>query len=134
MVEAAPDELTPLRLLGGLGMLLACQLAGEAAVALVRSQLPHTTFPGPVAGMFILLCMLLLRRQPAIATIKVGDSLLGVLSLLFVPSAVGIVQHVGLLASWGPQLIVAVLASTLLTLLITVATYLLAAQWIGDET
>ena len=134
MVEAAPDELTPLRLLGGLGMLLACQLAGEAAVALVRSQLPHMTFPGPVAGMFILLCMLLLRRQPAIATIKVGDSLLGVLSLLFVPSAVGIVQHVGLLASWGPQLIVAVLASTLLTLLITVATYLLAAQWIGDET
>ena len=125
--------LTPLSLLGGLGVLLTCQLAGEAAVALARSHLPHMTFPGPVAGMFFLLCVLVLVRRPAVATIAVGDGLLGVLSLLFVPSAVGIVQHVGLLAAWGPQLLLAVLISTLLTLLVTVATYLLAARWTGGE-
>jgi holin-like protein len=133
MAEPAPDGLTPLRLLGGLGVLLVCQLAGEAGVALVRSLWPQVNFPGPVAGMFILLCVLLLVRRPAVATIAVGDGLLGVLSLLFVPSAVGIVQHVGLLATWGPQLLLAVLVSTLLTLLVTVATYLLAARWTGDE-
>ena len=49
----------------------------------------------------------------------VSDGLLQTLSLLFVPAAVGIIQHVGLVRTYAVPIVTAIIVSTLLTLVIT---------------
>jgi Putative effector of murein hydrolase LrgA len=114
----------------GLGVLLACQLIGEIAVGLLRVYWPSFVFPGPVIGM-ILLLVILTRRRTAPGVMPVGDAMMGMFSLLFVPAAVGIVQHGSLVLQWAGPLAVALLLSTTLTLLVTVGTYLAVERWIG---
>ena len=118
----------PNGLVAGFALLVACQLAGEVGVGLLRQLWPAVVFPGPVAGMLLLLAILLLRPRPYGNVLAVANGLLGVLSLLFVPSAVGIIQHGEIIRAWGLPLLLAVLVSTLLTLLATVGTYLLVER------
>lgn len=103
-----------------IALLLVFQLAGEAtrhALAL--------PIPGPVLGMLGLLLALSLRgawrrwRHQAAAEVpaaleQVATTLLGHLSLLFVPAGVGVVTHLSLLASEAVPLGAALVASTLL--------------------
>ncbi|MCW5721605.1 MAG: CidA/LrgA family protein [Devosia sp.] len=118
----------------GFAMLLTCQLAGEVLVQLLHMLTQNTLFPGPVAGLMILLAVMVLRRDISPGVAKAGDGLIGVLSLLFVPSAVGIIRYGDLLVDWGVVLVIAVIVSTLLTLLATVGTYLwLSARYGGGE-
>jgi holin-like protein len=96
--------------IGGLTVLLVCQLAGETLARALALPVP-----GPVIGMALLFTALLLRRapepQPDVAA--VADGLLGQLGLLFVPAGVGVVLHLPLLArDWAP-LSLAILAGTL---------------------
>ena len=105
-----------------LALLLACQLAGEA---LVRAL--GIAFPGPVAGLFLLLGLLAWRGRrraaeseevpPALA--QVSSLLLGNLSLLFVPAAVGIVQHAELLRAHGLAILASIVISTAAALAVT---------------
>lgn len=114
----------PADMVSGFAVLLFCQLSGEAIVALIRLFAPGFAFPGPVIGMAILLIFLSFRKDEARAVLTVGTNLLGILSLLFVPSAVGIMQHGTLIQSWGLQLLVSVIISTILTLVVTVYAFL----------
>lgn len=120
-----------------LGLLLLCQLLGEA---LTRSlDLP---LPGPVIGMALMLGLLVYREKLAVATPKeLGDGtlektsngLLSNLSIMFVPAGVGVVQRLDLFAAHGIALLAALTISTVLALLATVATFRLIARRLGDS-
>jgi holin-like protein len=120
-------------MLRGLFLLLLFQLIGEV---LARSlALPA---PGPVIGLLALAVSLALwRRRSGEATDvdqtdlgKTANALLGALSLLFVPAGVGVVQYFDLLARYGVALGVALVVSTVLTLLATVGVFL----WVKQRT
>ena len=95
-------------------LLLTCQLAGEVIV--VASGVP---LPGPVVGMAILFCLLLLRGNVAPSLEKLSTGLLSHLSLLFVPAGVGVMLHADLLGAEMLPIAVSLVASTLITLLVT---------------
>jgi len=115
-------------LIEALAALLVCQLAGEAVVAWVALPVP-----GPVLGMvFLLLFLAAMRRVPGDIG-PVSQSLLGHLSLLFVPAAVGVVVHVDRLrAEWLP-ILVALLVSTILTIAVTAAVFRLVVRLTGGD-
>ncbi|MFD2646257.1 CidA/LrgA family protein [Devosia albogilva] len=130
MADLTAKPLKPADGVAGFALLVLCQLAGEALVQLLRLVTPSMIFPGPVAGMLLLLWLLTMigeRARPVIAT---ADGLLGILSLLFVPSAVGIMQYGGLIRDWGGPLLLAVLGSTILTLLVTVGAFIATEKWL----
>ncbi|MBX9739172.1 MAG: CidA/LrgA family protein [Beijerinckiaceae bacterium] len=119
-----------------LGLLLVCQLLGEIVAR--ASGLP---IPGPVLGMALMLALLLARDHlaPVIpaevrdgALERTSNAILANLSLLFVPAGVGVVQKLDLVAAHGAALLVALVVSTVLALLVTVATFRLIARWTGD--
>jgi holin-like protein len=102
-------------------VLLVCQLFGEALVHGLALPLP-----GPVAGMALLFLGLIWRGrkvagepqvpQPLAAT---SDALLRNLSLLFIPAAVGIVQHTAILRESGLAIAVSIIVSSVLAMTVT---------------
>jgi len=119
-------------MIASLGLILICQLVGEVIVR--GLSLP---IPGPVLGFMLLLVLLLLRDRFAMFSrgpLKDGGveqasrGLLAVLSLLFVPAGVGVVQKLHLLAEHGIAIIAALAISVVATLLATVATFLVASR------
>jgi putative effector of murein hydrolase LrgA (UPF0299 family) len=121
----------------GLFSLLACQLAGEA----IAHGL-HVPVPGPVIGILLLVAILAIRhrmtaRDATDAAMPLGmtsDALLRNLGLLFVPAGAGIIQSIGLVASNGVAVGVALAGSTIITLIATVATFRLVSRAIGRDT
>jgi holin-like protein len=119
-----------------LAALLLCQLAGEA---LARGlNLPA---PGPVIGMALMIGVLALRER--IAPVlpqeindggveRVSKNILAHLSLLFVPAGVGVVQNLDLFARHGFALAIALVVSTFLALVVTVAVFRVTARLMGD--
>lgn len=102
-------------MLGGILLILFCQLGGEV---LVRSLgLP---LPGPVAGMVLLLGVVIVYRDVPATLRSATDGLLRYLALLFVPIAVtGIMAHrIFMYEIWFP-LTVAILGSTILGIITT---------------
>jgi holin-like protein len=108
-----------------LTLLLGCQLVGEA---LVRAL--GVPFPGPVVGMFLLLAILVGRGRREIdgrpptervppALLQATNVLLGNLSLLFVPAAVGIVRHATLVRDHAGAILLSIAISTLAALAVT---------------
>ena len=95
-------------------LLLVCQLAGEV---LVRSL--GVPFPGPVLGMVLLVGGLLVFKTSAPVLEETADTLLRNLSLLFVPAAVGVIQHGAVLKAHGAAIVLALLLSTIATLVVT---------------
>jgi holin-like protein len=117
----------------GIAILLACQLVGEVAVRFLDVSTGGMAFPGPVAGMGLMLIVLFLDRGRILRHVEpVAGGLLKNLSLLFVPAAVGITQYGDRLAEFGLALSVALVFSTLLTLLVTVGVFLLVRRMLGD--
>jgi holin-like protein len=117
-------------MIASLSLILLCQLAGEIIVR--GLALP---MPGPVVGMLLLLILLLLRDR--FAQLARGPlqgngvengarGLLAHLSLLFVPAGVGVVQKLDLLAEHGLAIAAVLAISVVITLLVTVATFLIA--------
>ncbi|WP_096174096.1 CidA/LrgA family protein [Cohaesibacter sp. ES.047] len=95
-------------------VILLCQLAGEALVALLGLPIP-----GPVAGMALLFVGLLIHGAIPEGLSKVGDGLLANLSLLFVPAGAGIVVHASHLKREMVPIAVALVISTLLAIAVT---------------
>lgn len=89
-----PPSNTPLRALLGLGLLCGFAALGQALVSLTR--LP---FPGSVAGLLLLLLALSLGVVRPEWVDLAADGLLGLLGLLFVPAAVGVLAFLG---DWRP--------------------------------
>ena len=110
-------------LLHSLALLLTCQLAGEVLVRL--AGLP---VPGPVAGMLLLLAGLMVRRDLASSLRPVTSTLLQHLALLFVPAGVGVVSHLDRMRAEWLAIGSALVLSTLLTLVVTAATFRLAVR------
>jgi holin-like protein len=101
-------------MLESLTLLLVCQLAGE-----LLARVTGLPVPGPVLGMLILLLGLVWHGRVPPALGQVGGVLLDHLALLFVPAGVGVMAHLALLrAQWLPVSL-ALVASTLLAVLVT---------------
>ncbi len=95
-------------------VLLVFQCIGEGiAYAL------HLPVPGPVIGMMLLFCALVLRPALLDTIQATGDELLRHLSLLFVPAGVGIFASAATMQGQWPAIVGAVVASTVLTLAAT---------------
>lgn len=115
-------------MIASLSLILLCQLAGEVVAR--GLGLP---MPGPVLGLLLLLLLLLARDRFGIlargplqgdGVESASRGLLAHLSLLFVPAGVGVMQKLDLLASHGTAIAVILALSVVLTLLVTVATFL----------
>ena len=104
----SPDFLT------GITILLVYQLVGE-----VSSRLLQLPVPGPVIGMVLLFCTLLLRGSLEKTLDSASSALLSHLSLLFVPAGVGVIVHFGRISGEWLPLTVALLLSAVITLAAT---------------
>lgn len=105
-------------MIGAILTLLLFQLAGEAI-----SRAFGLPIPGPVIGMALFFAALLARPALADRVAPVTATLLGHLSLLFVPAGVGIVGHLDLLARDGLAIGAALAGSTVLAILAGVGTF-----------
>jgi holin-like protein len=101
-------------MLGAFTVLLVYQLVGEVFVRV--TGLP---VPGPVIGMLLLFLTLLARGSVPAWLRDTCQGLLSHLSLLFVPAGVGVMLHFKRLgAEWLP-IVVALVASTVITIGVT---------------
>ena len=119
-------------MIASLSLILVCQLAGEVIVR--GLGLPML---GPVLGLLFLLLLLLARDRFVIfargplqggGVESASRALLANLSLLFVPAGVGVVQKLDLIAAHGIAVAAVLVISVVLTLLVTVATFLAASR------
>jgi holin-like protein len=119
-------------MIASLSLILLCQLAGEVIVR--GLGLP---MPGPVLGLMFLLLLLLARDRLKIlargplqgdGVESASRGLLAHLSLLFVPAGVGVVQKLDLVAEHGLAFAGVLAVSVVLTLLVTVGTFLVASR------
>lgn len=108
-----------------LTLLLACQLVGEVVVRFLGVPLP-----GPVLGMVLLFVVFAARGRIGDPMQKTAGGLLEHLSLLFVPAGVGVMVYLPLIAAEWPAILTAVIASTLITIVVTAWTM----AWLGRRT
>lgn len=101
-------------MLGYLTLILCCQLFGEMIARLV--DLP---IPGPVIGMVILFCGLVVRRGTPKGLEGAGGLLLRNLPLLFVPAGVGVITNLDILASSWAAIAGAIIIGTVVTIAVT---------------
>lgn len=120
-------------MLYGIAALLICQLAGETVARGLAISIP-----GPVIGLLLLFCWFLIRAgtgklspEAVIGTPtgRVSQGLLQNLSILFVPAAVGVVDQLGILGDYWLALSLALVASTVLSLVVTVLVFVTVARW-----
>lgn len=97
-----------MQLVSGFAILLAFQVVGEFIATLLN--LPA---PGPVIGMVLLFLFLLAMREVPKRLEQVSVSLIGHLSLFFVPAGVGTIMYLDLLKrEWWAILITIVVTTT----------------------
>lgn len=104
-------------MIGGLALLLLFQLLGDLV-----TNLTGLPIPGPVIGMLLLFVALLARGKAPEGLEKAAQGLLQVLSLLFVPAGTGIVSYLALIRQEWLPITLALVGSTLLTLVVTAMT------------
>jgi holin-like protein len=124
-------------MIASLSLILLCQLAGEALVRGIGVPMP-----GPVIGLMFLLVLLLLRDRFAVlargplqgdGVESTSRGLLANLSLLFVPAGVGVVQKLDLIVDHGVAFLGVLAISVLITLLVTVGTFIVASRLMTRE-
>jgi putative effector of murein hydrolase LrgA (UPF0299 family) len=114
--------------------ILLCQLLGE-----LFARAFNLPLPGPVLGMGLLFLYLLVRgaqtrrkgtraQAVPISLAAAADGLLGHLSLLFVPAAVGVMRYFDLLRANAVAIGVAVALSTILAMAATALTFRLFSR------
>lgn len=115
-----------------LGLILLCQLLGEAIVYVSGAPIP-----GPVIGLVLCLLLLTLRDQMGRRVPielrdgtfeQTGAGLLSHLSLLFIPAGVGVVQRLDVLAGNALPILAALLVSTILSLIVTALVFTFVAR------
>lgn len=109
-------------------LVLAFQLAGETL-----AHLSPWPVPGPVIGMVMLAVAFAVEPRLLHLLRDLSRTILGNLSLLFVPAGVGIVGHAGLLMTDGLALAVAITVSTLLAMAASALTFQWVARRIGSD-
>ncbi|MGR9237069.1 CidA/LrgA family protein (plasmid) [Rhizobium leguminosarum] len=116
----------------GIATLLTFQLVGE-----ILAYKMGGLVPGPVLGMALIAIALLTmakwqRVQSAqTQTIATSKAILANLGILFVPAGVGIVKHIDILVAHGLALLGLIVVSTVITLAVTVWSFVLAKRIFG---
>jgi holin-like protein len=113
-------------MLNAITALLVFQLIGEVLVRGIG-----LTIPGPVIGLALLALAVKVSDKFRRAVEPTAAGLLRHLSLLFVPAAVGIVQHLPRLAAEGLAIGTALVVSTIATLVVTALTFSAVARRLG---
>lgn len=98
-------------MIAGLVQILFFQCAGEL---ISKSLLP--SLPGPVIGLVLLLCWLVIRGETPAPLAGVAEAFSRYLGLLFVPAAVGVVMYLPQLRDQGWGVLLALVISTVLTI------------------
>ena len=98
-------------MINAIALLLGCQLLGEIFVRL--ADLP---VPGPVVGAALMCAGLLVRGEVSPTMDTTARTILSNLSLLFVPAAVGVIDHRELFMEYGFALIAALVVSSVAAL------------------
>lgn len=98
----------------GIFTILLCQLLGELLV--YWGDIP---VPGAVVGMLLLLIVLIIRGKVSSGLREAGESLLRYLPLMLVPSGVGLMVHLQLIAQDWLAILLALFISTVITFVIT---------------
>ena len=117
-------------MLRGLAVLLLFQLVGESLVFLLG-----VSIPGPVVGLVLLFAALpvldRLWRQEAASIDEAAETLLSNLGLFFVPAGVGVVALASILSAqiWALGFVLGL--SAIITLMITVWTFILVRKLIS---
>tara|TARA_R110000850_G_scaffold63807_11_gene143856 strand:+ start:125 stop:490 length:366 start_codon:yes stop_codon:yes gene_type:complete len=111
-------------MLAYLTLILVCQLAGELAVGALSIPVP-----GPVVGMLLLFIILMLIGKVPKGLDQTANGLLNSMSLLFVPAGTGVMLHFKLLGEALIPLSLALIFSTLATIVVTAR----LMQWLGKE-
>jgi holin-like protein len=101
-------------MIGYLTLIFICQLAGE-----IISRLTNLPIPGPVIGMVILFCGLVLRKKMPAELETVSGFLHRYLPLLFVPAGVGVVKNLDLLIRSLAPIAGAIIIGTAVTIAVT---------------
>lgn len=120
----------------GLFVILICQLIGEIVVRTLGLSMP-----APALGIMLLAAYLWLadwkagsQDNAAHTRISgVADTLLKNLGVLFVPLGVGVMQNYRLIYDYAGTIVIAVVVSTVVTLMVTVGAFLLASRLIGAK-
>ena len=115
-------------MIGPIVVLLVFQLLGEVVAR--GLALP---VPGPVIGLVFLVVALALRPALEAYLKPLTETLLGHLSLLFVPAGVGIVGHLDTLRDSGVALIVVLIVSTALAILAGALSFAALARRFAPE-
>lgn len=105
-----------------------CQLIGE-----VVARLAHLPVPGPVIGLVLLVCYLAVRGHVPDGVEQTSRGLLTHLSLLFVPAGTGVILHVQRLKSEWLPILLALVVSTVLTLVVSVWVFVAVSRLTGDS-
>lgn len=108
-----------------LTLIFSCQLIGEVIVSFLGLPVP-----GPVLGMVLLFCGLMVRGHVPKALDETAGTLLSHLSLLFVPAGVGIMAHARLVSEQLLPISVSLVVSTVLTIAVTGS----LMAWLGPRT
>ncbi len=120
-------------MLRAFALLLVCQLLGESL-----SRGTGFPVPGPVVGLMLLLLALMVAQRTGAMDLsqidetplgKLSASLLALLGLLFVPAGVGVVQKLNVLGSHAVAIVTALVASTIITMLVSVGVFRLLSRW-----
>ena len=123
-------------LLGAIFTIFMFQLAGDAI-----QKYFGLAIPGPVIGLVLMLCMLLLTKQninPNVTLFRTNiihssEQLLGYLSLLFVPIGVGVIMHLQLLEAQLLRIIAIIVIGTIGTMIFTCFIFLQTSKGKADE-
>ncbi|RAH97014.1 CidA/LrgA family protein [Acuticoccus sediminis] len=111
-------------MINAIALLLGCQLLGEIFVRLVGLPVP-----GPVVGAALLGVGLLVRGRVSQTMDGTARAILSNLSLLFVPAAVGVIEHRELFMEYGFALVAALVVSTVMALTAAALTF----RWMAGE-
>ncbi len=112
--KAGPNQTS---FISNLIAIFGCELAGEFA-----QQLTGIPVPGPILGLLLLLCVLIVRGGPSSSLQSTARGLLQYLPLLFVPAGAGVAAHLSLIgAEWVP-ITAALVGSSVITILATAFT------------
>lgn len=79
----------------------------------------HLIIPGSIIGLILLFVCLCLKIIPVKFIESGAGFLLGILMLLFIPATVGIMDYPSLLSFHGALLVIAILFSTIISIVIT---------------
>jgi holin-like protein len=95
-------------------IIMACLFIGEFI-----SRVVHVPIPGNVLGMIILLLALLMGVVKLEQVEKAADTLIGKLSLFFVPAGVGVMLYFDIISKYALPILGTTVISTLLVLVVT---------------